>query len=60
MLKDLLQLELELMNKLFIAGLGTQLTLASNIIKMDLFQGSESKDKFPSLVCLHFGLILTQ
>lgn len=46
MLKDLLQLELGLKNKLFIAGLGNQCSLASDIIKMDIFQSSESKDKF--------------
>lgn len=55
--KDLLQLELGLENKLFIAGLGNQLTFTSTIIKMKAFQGSESKDKFYTLVCLVFALI---
>lgn len=58
--KDLLQLELGLKIKLFITGLGNQLSLASNIIKMDIFQSSESKDKFYTLVCLLLALILTQ
>lgn len=58
--KDLLQLELGLQIKLFITGLENQLSLASNIIKMDIFQSSESKDKFYTLVCLLLALILTQ
>ena len=44
--EDLLQLELGLKNNLFIAGLGNQLTLTSNVIKMNIFQGSESKINF--------------
>lgn len=47
--EDLLQLEFGLKNKLFIAGLGNQLTLTSNVIKMNIFQGSESKINF---ICL--------
>lgn len=59
--EDLLQLKLGRQNQLFIAVLGNQLTLASNIVKMDLFQNSERKDRFHTLeVCLRFALILTQ
>lgn len=57
---DFLQLELGLKNRLFLAALGNQLTLALNIIKMDPFQSPEGKDKFHTLVCLLFALILTQ
>lgn len=39
---------------------GKQAHPASNIIKMDTFQGSEGKDRFYTLVCLFFALILTQ
>lgn len=39
---------------------GKQAQPASNIIKMDTFQGSEGKDRFYTLVCLLFALILTQ
>lgn len=58
--KDLLQLEHGLKIKLFITRLGNQLFLASNIINMDIFQSSESEDKFYTLVCLLLALILTQ
>lgn len=58
--EDLWQLKLGWKNQLFITVLGNQLTLASNIIKIDLFQNSESKDKFHTFISLHFALILTQ
>lgn len=57
---DLWQLKLGRKNQLFITVLGNQLNLASNIIKIDLFQNSESKDKFHTFISLRFALILTQ